>query len=104
MKFWVGVLASLLVFSPRAEPGTVQYQTIVREIEVKPQPAETPVIDSMISDEEWVEIERQSLCLYNYLKDNQIEITLHNVWHVGEYTDIMGGACYLTGEDDVPVE
>jgi len=99
VRFWLGVLTSLLVVSP----STVEvpyYETFVREVEVQPEWVETPIIDSMITDEEWVEIERQSLCLYDYLKVHDIDITLENVLTVGDYTDIMGGACYLIGEDD----
>jgi len=99
VRFWLGVFTSLLVVSP----STVKvpyYETFVREMEVQPEWVETPIIDSLITDKEWVEIERQGLCLYNYLKIHNIDITLENVLTVGDYTDIMGGACYLIGEDD----
>ena len=99
MKFWLGVLTSLLVVSP-STVKVPHYETFVREVEVQPEWVETPIIDSLITDEEWVEIERQGLCLYDYLKIHDIEITLENVLTVGDYTDIMGGACYLIGEDD----
>ena len=103
MRFWLGVFTSLLVVSPSTVEVPyylTRYETVIREVEVQPEWVETPIIDSLITDEEWVEIERQGLCLYNYLKIHNIDITLENVLTVGDYTDIMGGACYLIGEDD----
>lgn len=107
MRFWLGVLTSLLVVSPstvKVPYYVTQYETVVREVEVQPEWVETPIIDSMITDEEWAEMERQNACLWDYFQINDIEITYESVVAVGDYTDIMGGACYLMGVDDVPVE
>ena len=99
MRFWLGVFTSLLVVSP----STVEvpyYETFVREVEVQPEWVETPIIDSLITDEEWAEMERQNACLWDYFQINDIEITYESVVAVGDYTDIMGGACYLIREDE----
>jgi len=96
MKFWLGVFFTLLVASP--SPVTVvETETFVREIEVQPEWEETPLLDSMI---DVAEAERQGECLWYYLQQEGIEITLRNVLAMGEYADIMGGACYLIGDDD----
>lgn len=102
MKFWLGVGFTLLVVSPKTEVvSTTEYQTIVRQVEVEHEWEPTPYADSLIDVEEQ---ERQGLCLWDYMKDNNIEITLENVFVSGYYADMMGGACYLTGEDDGPME
>jgi len=100
MKFWAGVLASLLVLSPRVEPGTVHYETIVHRVsssEEKAEPAEFEGHDIN-------EAERQGMCLWDFMNDRGIEITLENVLVSGNWTDMRGGACFLIGEDDVPME
>lgn len=101
MKFWAGVVFTLLVVSPRTEVvSTTEYQTIVRTVEVKPKWKPTPVLDSLIDVEEE---DRQGHCLWYYMRENNIEITLWNVIVSGDYADMMGGACYLIGEDDEPL-
>ena len=96
MKFWAGVFFTLLVVSPKTEIVT-EYQTIVRHEEVQLEWEDTPVLDSRV---DWEEHERQSVCLWDYLKEQEIEINLWNVLVAGDYTDMMGGACFLIGEDD----
>lgn len=91
MKFFLGVFFTLLVVSPKTEIVT-EYQTIVRHVEIQPEWEDTPVLDSLIDVEER---ERQSLCLWDYMNDNGIEITLENVFVSGYYADMMGGACSL---------
>lgn len=101
MKFWAGVLASLLVFAPRAEPGPVQHEVITRTIISYPEEYYPPVKED---DYDIIEAERQGMCLWEFMKRRGIEITLENVLVSGEWTDLNGGACFLIGEDDVPME
>jgi len=96
MKFWLGVLFTLLVVSP-STVNVTKYETFVREMEVQPERERTPLLDSMI---DVAEAERQGECLWYYLQQEGIEITLRNVLAMGEYADIMGGACHLIGEND----
>lgn len=99
MKFWLGVLVTLLVFAPREVAGATQYQVIVREL-----PAKREVAPADIDSVSVREAERQGLCLWEFMSRRGLDITLENVLVSGEWTDINGGACYLIGEDDGPME
>lgn len=100
MRFWLGVLASLLVVSPSTVVVT-EYETIVQEIEIEIQPewVDTPIADSLVKD--WDEIDRQSNCLFEYLRQHLgYEITLEAVLYAGAWLDILGGPCEVIGGED----
>ena len=96
----VGVVAGWYLTPTATE---VQYETIVREVRTSWDDAlqwETPVIDSMFTDEEWAEMDRQSDCLFEFLQgDFGHEITMNRVLAAGYWTDELGGACAVIGED-----
>ena len=99
MKFWLGVLAALLVFAPREVAGATQYQTVVKTVHVEQDVELNETIER--SDSVSVrEAERQGMCLWHFMREQGLEITLENVIVSGEWTDINGGACFLIGEDD----
>jgi hypothetical protein len=100
-----GAVIGLVVFSwallaaaeSREEPVIVsQPEVIIRIVEVTPE-TETPFADGFI---DWDEQERQSDCLWTFMQDSELELTLEMVWAAGEVADALGGACYLIGEDD----
>ena len=100
MKFWVGVFTTLLVVAPTSTIVT-EYETFVREVEVQLERVDTPAATSRVDSKiDWDEVERQSDCLWKFIQQNDIEITLENVLTLGDYSDMMGGACLLIGEDD----
>lgn len=99
MKFWLGVLATLLVFAPREVAGTTRYETFTETIYIEKEIDEPPTQSSQSIQES----ERQGFCLWEFMRQRDIDITLHNVIVSGEWTDIRGGACYLIGEDDEPL-
>jgi len=100
MKFWVGVFATLLVVAPTPVIVT-HYKTVVREVEVRPERADTPILDSLLTDEDWERIDRESDCLFLFLQHHVgYDITLDAVLAAGYWTDILGGACKVIGEDD----
>jgi hypothetical protein len=49
---------------------------------------------------DFVEIERQSMCLWHLMVEQEIPITLDNVLTAGAWSDLHGGACALRGEAD----
>lgn len=71
------------------------YQTIVREVPAEIVPYELAVDARLDLDE----LDRQAECMWLFMRAEGIEITLENVFVVGDYTDIRGGACLLIGED-----
>ena len=81
-----------------------RYEVIVREVRPSWDDAlawETPLIDSMFTDDDWTEMDRQSDCLFEFLKDEfGHEITMNRVLAAGYWTDELGGACAVIGEDD----
>jgi len=101
----VGAVIGLVLFGwallaaaeSRQEPVTVsQPDVIVRTVVVEPETV-TPFADSLI---DWDEQERQSDCLWTFMKDSELELSLEMVWAAGEVADALGGACYLIGEDE----
>lgn len=58
---------------------------------------DTPLLDSITDVDE---AERQGECLWVWMRDQQVELTLESVLAAGYWTDTLGGACYLIGEDD----
>ena len=79
----------------------VQPQVIVREVNRDYSvPVETPVIDALM-DEGWeAEMDRQSDCLYQFIREHVLnDITLEVVFAAGYWTDALGGACLVIGED-----
>jgi len=83
---------------------TVVFQTLVRdsgETLEDLRAVETPVIDGLFfTEEDWVEIDRQSDCLWKFLQASGVEITLQTVMAAGTWTDALGGACLVIGEDN----
>jgi hypothetical protein len=96
VKFWLGVFTTLLVVSPI--PLTVtEYDVIVHRVEIQPERVDTPIADSLV---DFDELDRQSLCLWEIMVAKEIEITLKSVLVMGDYYDMMGGACNFIGEHD----
>ena len=76
--------------------GEVRY----RLVEVQPDPVEdvpTPFADGLV---DWVQVEADTDCLWELLQREQVDITFENVWAAGVWTDALGGACRVIGEDD----
>jgi hypothetical protein len=100
VKFWVGVFATLLVVAPTPVIVT-HYETIVQEVEVQPERVDTPILDSLLTDEDWERIDRESDCLFKFLQQHVgWDITLDAVLAAGSWTDILGGACEVIGENN----
>jgi hypothetical protein len=58
---------------------------------------ETPISDSLV---DWDEVERQTDCLWDFMSQAGVEITLEIVLAAGTWTDALGGACLVIGEDE----
>jgi hypothetical protein len=95
MKFWVGVFTTLLVVAPTPVIVT-HYETVVKEVEVQPERVDTPILDSLLTDEDWERIDRESDCLFEFLQLHVgWDITLDAVLAGGYWTDTLGGACLV---------
>lgn len=84
------------------EQVRVEYRVQVIERDVQPgwDPVPTPVVDSLLTDEEWAEIERQSDCLFDWLQQQVgYDITLERVLAAGYWTEALGGACAVLEAD-----
>lgn len=103
MKFWLGVLATLLVFAPREVAGATQYETFTETVYIEQDVGLNRTIERL-NETSVREAERQGMCLWEFMQRRGLDITLENVLVSGEWTDINGGACYLIGEDVMPVE
>jgi hypothetical protein len=86
----------------RHEAKPVVYETLVKYVEVEQTWAEalevpTPIADSLLDMDE---VERQTDCLWEFMQAAGVEITLQTVMAAGTWTDALGGACLVIGEDD----
>jgi len=86
----------------RHEAKPTVYETVVvqaneRSEYRKAQDVPTPIADSLLDMEE---VERQTDCLWELLQSSGVEITLEIVLAAGTWTDALGGACLVIGEDD----
>lgn len=73
----------------------VQVVVVEREVMVEVEPPST--VDDEI---DWVEVDRQTACLWTFMVEQDLELTFEMVWAAGEVTDALGGACFVIGEDD----
>lgn len=96
MKAACATLMMLLSVESATEIETV-YETFVQEVEVEREIASTAILDGLV---DWDEVERQNECLWLFLQESEVELTLQSVWAAGEWTDALGGACAVIGEDD----
>lgn len=98
MRFAAGMLTALLVVQPTPQVETVT-ETVVRPVEMPDMAGRTatPILDSLI---DWDEMDRQNDCLWQFLQQHDVELTLESVWAAGEWTDALGGACLVIGDDD----
>jgi hypothetical protein len=102
VRFAVGLLFGMLLVQPETVPvAETAWQTVVAlervEVAVVAEVVETPFADSLV---DWVEVDRQTDCLWTFLQEHEIELTLANVITAGDWTDMHGGACAMIGEDD----
>ena len=81
----------------RHEQGVTQFHTQVFTQTVVAEAGETPFADSLV---DWPEIDRQTECLWECLLQAGVELTLQTVIAAGDWTDALGGACLVMGEDD----
>jgi hypothetical protein len=106
----VGAVAGLMAFGwalvvsadARHEAKPVVYETVVQLVEaertwVEALEVPTPIADSLLDMDE---VERQTDCLWEFMQAAGVEITLQTVMAAGTWTDALGGACLVIGEDD----
>lgn len=86
----------LLLTVGSTETVETNTQLVVRPYAVQAEPVATPHADSLI---DWDEQERQNACLWEFLQDADVELTLDTVIAAGDWTDALGGACAAIGED-----
>lgn len=92
MRFLAGFLTAALLVQPAGEPVPVEATMAVHMGKL-----DTPLLDSITDVDE---AERQGECLWVWMRDQQVELTLESVLAAGYWTDTLGGACYLIGDDD----
>ena len=86
----------------RHEARPIAYETFVvtEVVESKWEEAlavPTPLVDALLDMDE---VERQIDCLWEFLTAAGVELTLEVVLAAGTWTDALGGACLVIGEDD----
>lgn len=101
MKYLAGFLAATLMLAPRTET-VVEYEVIVMPAGPSPwelaQQIETPIADSLV---DWEEHDRQTDCLWLFLQEHfGYDLTLDRVLAAGYWTETLGGACLVIGEDN----
>jgi hypothetical protein len=97
VKFWLGVGMAMLTLHPVTPDPATDLWLVYEQVEVPAPPVPTPIADSLV---DWVEVERQTECLWTFILREGIELTGRNVLTAGDWTDMHGGACAMIGEDD----
>ena len=92
------MLTALLTVQPATHVETVT-ETVPVPVEMPDMAGRTvtPILDSFV---DWDELDRQNDCLWAFLQGHDVELTLESVWAAGDWTDALGGACLVIGEDD----
>jgi len=83
----------------QVEP-VVYTDVIVHRVEVEPvdEPdVETPYADSLV---DWDEHDRQTDCLWTLLQESGVDLTFEVVTAAAVWSDALGGACLMIGEND----
>jgi hypothetical protein len=81
-----------------AKPSQVAFQVV--PVTVQPDDVGelgTPFADALV---DWGQVDADSECLWELLRREHVELTFENVWAAGVWTDALGGACLVIGEDD----
>ena len=81
-----------------AKPAEVAFQVVT--VQVQPEEVdelETPFADALV---DWVQVDADTDCLWELLRREQVELTFETVWAAGVWTDALGGACQVIGEDN----
>jgi hypothetical protein len=86
----VGLVAGSWFGTPSTGVTVTVPETVV--VEVRPAPEPTPIVDRLV---DWEQVDRDSDCLWDFLQQHRIEITLANVITAGDWTDMHGGACAM---------
>ena len=110
---WLSLFFAVLAFSValvesanarhQALPPEVYNEVVVVEkrVSVYDDPVSTPIIDELVGEERFEYLERESDCLFEYLRSYVgYEITLDLVLAGGYWTEALGGACNLIGEGE----
>jgi hypothetical protein len=86
------------------KPVEVAYQVVTVGVEQQGDAwqealdVKTPVIDALV---DWDEVDRQTDCLWVFLTDHfGNDLTMDRVLAAAAWTDALGGACLVIGEDD----
>ena len=78
----------------------VAFQVVTVSVQSDPDVevvVETPFADSLV---DWAHVDANTECLWVLLQREQVELTFENVWAAGVWSDALGGACLMIGEDD----
>lgn len=54
----------------------------------------TPYADTLV---DWETLEAETDCLWEFLQQSGLPVTLRNVLAAGEWADVQGGACGMVG-------
>jgi hypothetical protein len=95
----VGVVGMLAFGWALVTAADARHQLVRRDVvtevfvqTVQPNDVATPFADSLV---DWVEHDRQSKCLWEFLEAHDVELTLATVVAAGDWTDALGGACLV---------
>jgi hypothetical protein len=88
VKFWLGVVAAVISVGPGAAPypGLVS-ETFVEQVKV---PAEPWTFTPLPSD-----VDEHAQCLLDVLALFELDVTVDNLFVVGDFADLNGGPCGL---------
>ena len=90
MKFWLGVVTAALTVGPVATPNpTPVTETFVETVQVGVEP-ELFVWEPLPMD-----VEEHAQCMIALIDHLGLELTVQNLFIVGDFADLQGGPCLM---------
>ena len=89
MRFWLGALTATLTFTAIDQVPDIWHETFVQTVEVELLP------DLWAPDPLDMDVEEHAQCMIDLLNHLGLEITVQNLFIVGDFADLQGGPCGL---------
>jgi len=86
MRFWLGVVAASVTLAAVEQPPQVLTETFVQTVEVQPAWHYEPLTP---------DVEQHAQCMIDLIGHYGLELTVQNLFIVGDMADLLGGPCRM---------
>jgi hypothetical protein len=89
VRFWLGVVAASLTLGAAEVPSQVAHETFVHAVQVETVP------DLWDWEPLPMDVEEHAQCMIDLIDHLGLDLTVQNLFIVGDYADLQGGPCGL---------